>query len=275
MSRVVGIIAVKGGVGKTTTVANLAASLANDFNKKVLVVDANFSAPNLGLHIGVVNPRHTLHDVLAGHTEIEKAVYEHDYGFHLITSSLKSQNKKINPYRLKQAISRIKNDYDIILIDSSPTLNEEMLAAMLASDELLVVSTLDYPTLSCTLSAIKAAKQKKTPIAGLILNKVLKKDFEIPIERIESLIKVPIIAALPHDLKVLEALSNLMPSTLYHPKRDIAVNYKQLAASLINEKYQDPRLAARIKRLFSRNNEEKETAVIDETLKSMVKKNGQ
>jgi len=62
--KIIGVISLKGGVGKTTTVANLGASLAKDFNKKVLVVDANFSAPNLGLHLGLVDPKTTIHDVL-------------------------------------------------------------------------------------------------------------------------------------------------------------------------------------------------------------------
>ena len=47
----IGIISIKGGVGKTSTVAALGASLAKDFNKRVLLVDANFSSPNLCLHL--------------------------------------------------------------------------------------------------------------------------------------------------------------------------------------------------------------------------------
>ena len=53
----IGVISIKGGVGKTTAVSNLGTVMANTFGKKVLLVDANFSAPNLGLHLGVVNPK--------------------------------------------------------------------------------------------------------------------------------------------------------------------------------------------------------------------------
>ena len=60
--KVIGIISLKGGVGKTSSVANLGAALT-EFGKKVLVVDANFSAPNLGLHLGLTNPEIKLHDV--------------------------------------------------------------------------------------------------------------------------------------------------------------------------------------------------------------------
>lgn len=66
MGKVIGVISIKGGVGKTTVVSNLGATLAYEFGKKVLVIDANFSAANLGLHLGIVDPEITIHDVLAG-----------------------------------------------------------------------------------------------------------------------------------------------------------------------------------------------------------------
>ena len=54
MTKVIGIIAIKGGVGKTTIAASLASNLVNEYHKKVLLVDANFSAPNLGLHMDII-----------------------------------------------------------------------------------------------------------------------------------------------------------------------------------------------------------------------------
>ncbi|MFH1290833.1 MAG: ParA family protein, partial [Nanoarchaeota archaeon] len=51
MTKTIGVIAIKGGVGKTTISAALATDLANHYGKKVLLVDANYSAPNLGLHM--------------------------------------------------------------------------------------------------------------------------------------------------------------------------------------------------------------------------------
>ena len=91
-ARIIGFISVKGGVGKTTSVANLGFILANNFKKKVLVVDGNFSAPNLALHFGFVKPQYTLHDVLDGKVNIRKAIYEHSSGMHLLPSSLISDS---------------------------------------------------------------------------------------------------------------------------------------------------------------------------------------
>jgi len=251
MTKTIGVISIKGGVGKTTVTSNLGAVLANDFGKKVLIVDANFSAPNLGLHFGLIKPENaTIHDVVVGKSPIEKATYVHDSGFHFVPGSLVASGK-IDVYALKKKLRDFKKNYDIVLIDSSPTLNSEILATMVASDELLVVTSPDYPTLSCTIRAVKLAKQKNIPIAGLILNKQRGKSFELGIEDIEELSEVPVIAALPDDSKVLEALSLATPVSLHAPKKGISIEYKKLAAALIGETYEDPRFFMKLKNMFS------------------------
>lgn len=249
--KIIGIISLKGGVGKTTAVANLGAALAKEFDKKVLVVDANFSAPNLALHLGLVDPKVTIHDVLRNRANVAEAIYQHEAGFHLIPAAYVA--RKINPFRLKQAIISLKGSYDIILIDSSPNLNDEMLATMIASDELLVVTTPDYPTLTATLRAVRLAKQKRTPISGLILNKVRNKKFELTIQDIEEAAGVPVISVLPDDIKVLESVAATTPLTIYKAKTNASVGFKKLAASLIGEEYQDPRLWPKIKNMFKRD----------------------
>ncbi len=245
--KVIGVISLKGGVGKTSSVANLGAALSQ-FNKKVLAVDANFSAPNLGLHFGLLNPETTLHDVLLNRASINDAIYEHTAGFHLIPGSYIS--RKINPFKLREKIKHLKDYYDTILIDSSPNLNDEMLSAMIASDTLLVVTSPDYPTLSATLRAVRLARKKNTPISGLILNRVRNKGFELSIHDIEEAAEVPVISVLPEDINVPESIANTMPVTLHRPKSNVAVEYKKLAASLIGEKYNDPRLWPKIKSIF-------------------------
>ncbi len=248
MSKVVGIISIKGGVGKTTTVSNLGAVLANDFKKKVLLVDANFSAPNLGLHLGIVDPDKTLHDVMDNKATMQEAIQLHEHGFHIVPSSL--VYKKINPFKLTNRLAQVKKHYDVILVDSSPTLNEEILATMIASDELYVVTTPDYPTLSCTMNAVKIAKERKTPIKGIIINKKRGKKFELSTEDIEETTGLPVLAVLPEDIKVLEALAETKPAVLHSPKRDISIEYKKLAAFMIGEEYKDNRLKAKLKEFF-------------------------
>ncbi len=233
MGKTIGIVSLKGGVGKTSAVVALGAAIA-DFDKKVLLIDANFSAPNLGLHLNIINPEITLHHVLRRESNIKDAIHELE-NFDVIPSSM--SGRIINPLKLKDKIKFLKKKYDVILIDSSPSLNEETLAVMLASDGLLVVTTPDYPTLSVTLKAVKLARQRGAPIIGLILNKVYNKNFELSVNDIEKTIEIPVMAVVPHDVNVLKALSESTPSITHKPKSGASVEYKKLAATLVGERY--------------------------------------
>jgi len=249
-ARTLGIISIKGGVGKTTTASNIAASLASDFKKKVLLVDANFSAPNLGFHLGEVNPSNTIHDVLTDKINITKSVKKHDAGFDYIVGSLMKSH--LYPFKLKKKLMKIRDNYDFIILDSSPTINNEILATIFASDSLFCITTPDFPTLSCTMHAVKLAKNKNTAIAGLILTKTRGKMFELGVEDIESSTNTPVMAVIPDDIKVVEALSKTMPCTMAFPRADASIEYKKLAAAMIGADYKDPRLGKRIKGVFNR-----------------------
>jgi len=160
-------------------------------------------------------------------------------------------DEKINPFKLKERVKELKENYDIILIDSSPSLNSEILSAMLASDELYVVTTPDHVTMSTTLRAVHLAKKRNTPIKGLILNKVHNKKFELDISDIEETAECNVLAVLPHELKILEALSQSIPSALYKDT-DSTIEYKKLAAALIGETYKDKRFKSKILKLFNK-----------------------
>ncbi len=240
----IGLISIKGGVGKTTSTINLAHVLANDFDKKVLVIDSNFSAPNVLLHLGNLECKYTLQDVLNKKAKLSDAIYQHDFGFHVMPSS--SSNGNTNKMALKDKVHQLKSYYDIILLDSSPSLNDELLATMSASDELYVLSTPDLPTLSTTLKATKLAKEKKVNINGLILNKVRGKSHEIKPKDMERLSGVPLIGVLKDNVKVLEALSKVKPVTMLSPNSNVSREYKKIAAKLVNSEYKEPPLHKKV-----------------------------
>lgn len=213
MVKSIGIIAIKGGVGKTSISASLAADLANRQGKKVLLVDANYSAPNLGLHMNIVEPVKTIHDVLSGKADISHAIHKR-YGVDVIPGSF-IYNKGINHFKLKGRIEKIKDNYDFVIIDSSPSMNDEILSAMLASDNLFVVTTPDYPTLTCSLKAAKLAKDRGVPISGMIINKIRSPKYEVDLEEIENIVEVPVVARIKDDSSMVKSLFARIPASIY------------------------------------------------------------
>jgi len=249
--KVYGVVALKGGVGKTTLVSNLGAALNEHFGKKVLLVDANFSTPHLGLHVGIVNPKYNLHPALKEEYSIYEAIYQHPFGFHVIPGKLSPE--PLDPLVLKEKLDPLREIYDVILIDSSPSLNDEMLATMNASDEILVVSSPDYPTLSSTLHAVNVARGQKTPIRGIVLNKVRKKNFELGKKDITGASEVEVLASIADDVKVLAALSKMIPVVSYAPKEKVSKEFVRLAALLVNENPKKATLFSKIRKKLHKN----------------------
>ncbi len=234
MGKVIGIVSIKGGVGKTSVSASLAADLANRCGKRVLLIDANYSAPNLGLHMDILSPEKTIHDALNGRIRFSSAIHSR-YKVDVIPGSYVF-DKRINSLRLRDKIKRVKDEYDFVIIDSSPSLNEEILSSILASDNLFIVSTPDYPTLSCSLKIAKLARQRDRIISGIILNKVKDSRYELNISEIEEAMGVPVIAKLNNEMRYDRALFYRMPMSIYDKKSKFSREIHNLSLALINGK---------------------------------------
>ena len=234
MPKSIGIISIKGGVGKTTIASSLAADLVNHFGKKVLLVDANYSAPNLGLHMDIITPKKTIHDVLANKAKIKSTIHNR-FGVDIIPGSYAPQHN-IAPLKLRDKLNKIKHNYDFIIIDSSPSLNEELLSTILASDSLFVVTTPDYPTLYCSLKAAKLAKHRGRPISGIILNKIRNPKFEISMKEIEEAAEIPVVARIPDDATNIKALFTRIPTSIFHRKSKFSREISNLSAAITNNK---------------------------------------
>jgi septum site-determining protein MinD len=233
MGTSIGMVSLKGGVGKTSSTLSLGKAIA-DLGKKVLLVDANFSAPNLGMHLNLIDPEVTLHHVMGRRDNIMNAIKKVG-NLDVLPSSLFPEIN-INPLKLKEILKPIKKQYDFILIDSSPSFNDESLSTMLASDEIFIVSTPDHPTLSTTIKTIRTAKKRGINISGIILNKVHGKDFEISPLDVEKTAEIPIMAVIPHDVDFLKAVYNFHPFIEYSPNSMAGKEYRRLAEVLTGEK---------------------------------------
>jgi septum site-determining protein MinD len=238
MAKTIGIIAIKGGVGKTSVSASLASDLANRHKRKVLLIDANYSAPNLGLHMDIVEPAKTIHDVLSGRAQIEHAIHNR-YGVDVVPGSF-VYTKEINHMKLKARINEIKDKYDFVVIDSSPSMNDEILSAINAADNLFVVTTPDYPTLSCSLKAAKLAKDNGTPISGIIINKIRNPRYELELEEIENAVGIPVVARIKDDAEHVKALFTRIPASIYNKNSIFAKEIAKLSDAIAGEKTKVP-----------------------------------
>jgi len=230
-ARVIGVFSCKGGVGKTTTVANVGMALTKHLKKDVLVIDANLSAPNLGLHFGELEPKITIHDALAGEIPIEKAVME-CHGLKVILGSI-AFGEEVHLVDIRGLLEPLKAKYKLILIDSAPGIGSEVVAAMKACDEIIIATNPEVPTVASTLKTFSAAERYKIPIVGVVVNKVSGEPFELPIKDVKKALGWPIIAIVPEDRRVRESTAIGIPVVLYRPKSPAAVKFNELSETLL------------------------------------------
>jgi flagellar biosynthesis protein FlhG len=230
-SKVIAITSIKGGVGKTTTTANFGGVVAKHFGKRVLVLDANLSAPNLGLHFGYVDADVTVHDVLDKKNKYSEAIYDYGDGLYVMPGLLKG--KFFNKWSFGEIISDVRKEYDIIFIDTSPSVNE-LDKVLKYVDEVVFVATPDYPTLSTTLQ-IAEYIGGEVSVAGIILNMVKNKKFELKKTEIEFATDVKVIGTVPYNLALPESVTNVSPLGIRYPNHKISRKYVEIAKVLLNE----------------------------------------
>lgn len=252
MSRVIVITSGKGGVGKTTTAINLGAAL-NHFKKDVVVVDGNMSTPNVGVFLGSPEVPVNLNHVLADKAEMREAVYEHESGMKIIPSSLSIKEfRKLKPGRMKNYKKDFKKISEYIIVDSAAGLGEEALSALDLADELIIVTNPEIPAITDALKVIKIAEQKRKTVLGVIITKVRMDEIEMQPDSVKEMLEIPIIGMIPHDMCVSKSLSMKNAVVHTHPKSKSARAYKEIAARIINEKYDSDKDRERLMEKFLR-----------------------
>lgn len=239
MPRIISVVSGKGGVGKTTTVANLGVTLASKFNKKVVVVDCNLTNPHLGLSLGSLNfwPVN-LNDVIKNKATLDQAIHEHYSGVHVIPSSFEPRDLiRMNNYRLRNKMNKLFEDYDadIVLLDSPPGLTRDSMMTFSVSGEIIFVATPHIPAIIDITKCCQQLKGKDGKPIGIVLNRVRNKKYELTDEEIVKSTNLPIIGKIPEDEEVLQSTNAKVPVVLMNPKARSSRRFEQLGAHLTGE----------------------------------------
>lgn len=245
-SKLITIISGKGGVGKTTTAINLGAAL-NSLGKEVIVVDANLTTPNVGLHLGAPIVPVSLNHVLLGKAKIADALYEHQSGTKIVPSSLSVKElKRLNHRKLKDVGKLLRKMADYVIYDSAAGLGEEAVASIEAADELIIVTNPEITAVTDALKTIKLAEEMDKKVLGVVVTRVRKTKTEMPLANIQEMLDVPLLGVVPEDQNVQMALT--MKDALFHisPSSRASRAYKRIASDISGIAYQSPTLFQRV-----------------------------
>jgi len=168
---------------------------------------------------------------------LSDAIYEHDFGFKIVPAGLSLNDLKgIDARDLPTALLELFATDDIVLIDGAAGLGREALAALETSDELLIVTNPELPSVLDALKAEKLAEQLGAKLLGVVVNRVGGKSHELSIREIEDMLELPVLAKIPEDENVKKAIARRIPVVKYNPYSPASIEFKKLAAQLIGQR---------------------------------------
>lgn len=250
MSKVIAIANQKGGVGKSTTAINLAASMVEK-GKRILVIDIDpqgNSTSGLGIDKAEINK--TVYDLMMGEGTVKeclmKGIMDNLYVIpshrNLAGAEIELIGVEDKEYILKKHIDNIKEAFDYVLIDCPPSLNTLTVNAMTTADSVLVPIQCEYYALEglsqliYTIELVKDRLNEDLVIEGIVFtmhdartclsNQVVENVKENLNERVFETI-------IPRNIRLAEAPSHGLPINLYDSRSTGAVRYRKLAEEII------------------------------------------
>lgn len=250
MAKIIAIANQKGGVGKTTTTINLAASLA-EAGKKVLLVDADPQAnASSGLGIDISSLEYTIYECMVNDVPAEKALQPTAIDnlwvlpshIDLIGAEIEMINIENREVLLKNLLKKIEKDYDYILIDCSPSLGVITVNCLTAANSVIIPVQCEYFALEGiskllnTIKIIKSQLNTQLQIEGFLLtmyDKRLRLANQVYEEVKRHFGSLVFETSIVRNVRLSEAPSYGVPVLLYDGSSVGAKNYRSLAAELI------------------------------------------
>ena len=241
MASVIVVTSGKGGVGKTTTTANLGAALAMR-GKRVLLIDGDIGLRNLDIALGMEGGIvYDLVDVVREECDYQKAILHHRSidGLYLMPTSQTRDKTAVTKTQMKTLLRRLRPEFDFILIDCPAGIEQGFENAVAGADEAIIVT---IPELSGIRDADRViALLEKQELSGLklIINRLrpglIRKGLMPDVEDVMSYLSVDLLGAVPEDEKIIIAANTIELVASDHQSQ-AGRAYRNMAARLCGEK---------------------------------------